>query len=203
MLGDPTKETVGQFLERWLRDSVAPSVRPSTLVGYTTNVRRHIVPVIGKLPLRKLNPAHLQALYAQKLEEGLAPATVRYIHAALHRALGQAVRWGLLPRNPADAVDRPRGASPDMKVLTPEEAAELPAVALDAGLPRIRFHDLRHTAASLLLAAGEHPKVVQETLGHSSITLTMDTYSHVLPGLKKQAAARMDEILAASKGKAR
>src|SRR5207253_265955 len=54
-----------------------------------------------------------------------------------------------------------------------------------AGLPEVRFHDLRHTAASLLLAMGEHPKVVQELLGHASITLTMDTYSHVISSMQR------------------
>jgi integrase len=61
-----------------------------------------------------------------------------------------------------------------------------------AGLPRIRFHDLRHTAATLLLLQGVHPKVVQERLGHSQISVTLDTYSHVLPSMGKEAAARLD-----------
>ena len=64
-----------------------------------------------------------------------------------------------------------------------------------AGLPAIRLYDLRHTAASLLLANGEHPKVVQEMLGHFSITLTMDTYSHVMPDMQEQSAARLDVLL--------
>src|ERR1051325_1345637 len=55
-----------------------------------------------------------------------------------------------------------------------------------AGLSQIRFHDLRHTAASLLLMLGENPKVVQERLGHSSITLTLNTYSHVIPSLRSE-----------------
>jgi len=57
-----------------------------------------------------------------------------------------------------------------------------------AGLPRIRAHDLRHTHATLLLQAGVHPKVVQERLGHSSITVTLDTYSHVIPAMQEDAA---------------
>jgi integrase len=65
-----------------------------------------------------------------------------------------------------------------------------------AGLRRQRFHDLRHSCASLLLAQGVHPRVVMETLGHSQIALTMNTYSHVLPPLQREAAARMDEVLA-------
>jgi len=67
-----------------------------------------------------------------------------------------------------------------------------------AGLPRQRFHDLRHACASLLLAQGVSPRVVMEVLGHSQITLTLDTYSHVMPGLQADAAARMHALLAPS-----
>ena len=62
----------------------------------------------------------------------------------------------------------------------------------------IRFHDLRHTHATLLLAAGVHPKVVQERLGHSQISLTLDTYSHVIPSLQDEAAEQFDKIVAYS-----
>jgi integrase len=64
-----------------------------------------------------------------------------------------------------------------------------------AGLPRIRFHDLRHTYATLALRNGVPVKVVSETLGHASITLTLDTYSHVLPDMQEDAAARMEQLL--------
>jgi integrase len=64
------------------------------------------------------------------------------------------------------------------------------------GLPRIRFHDLRHTAATLLLSAGEHPKVVSELLGHTEIGITLNLYSHVIPGLHERAAATFDQLLA-------
>lgn len=63
----------------------------------------------------------------------------------------------------------------------------------EAGLPDIRFHDLRHTAATLMLQQGVHPEVVQERLGHSAISLTLDTYSHVLPSMQEEAAKAMDE----------
>ncbi|MCC6642425.1 MAG: site-specific integrase [Deltaproteobacteria bacterium] len=67
-----------------------------------------------------------------------------------------------------------------------------------AGLPQTtRFHDLRHSAATLLLAQGVHPKIVQERLGHSTIALTLDTYSHVLKGLGAEAASKLDAILGA------
>jgi integrase len=67
--------------------------------------------------------------------------------------------------------------------------------ALPKPLPRIRFHDLRHTAATLHLAGGTHPKVVQEMLGHSTIGMTLDTYSHTGPSMQKEAAATMDRLL--------
>lgn len=66
-----------------------------------------------------------------------------------------------------------------------------------AALPPMRFHDLRHACASLLLVQGVHPRVVMETLGHSQISLTMNTYSHVLPALQREAADRMEAILVA------
>jgi integrase len=64
-----------------------------------------------------------------------------------------------------------------------------------AGLPEIRFHDLRHTCATLLLTRNVNPKIVSEMLGHSSIAITLDTYSHVLPNMRDQAAAAMEEAL--------
>jgi integrase len=64
-----------------------------------------------------------------------------------------------------------------------------------AELPRVRFHDLRHTAATLLLSARVNPKVVSELLGHASVAITLDIYSHVLPDMQQDAAATMDRLL--------
>jgi integrase len=64
-----------------------------------------------------------------------------------------------------------------------------------AGLPLIRLYDLRHSCATLLLAAGEHPKVVQERLGHSTIALTLDVYSHVVPGMQERASHKLEVLL--------
>jgi integrase len=64
-----------------------------------------------------------------------------------------------------------------------------------AGLPETRFHDLRHTCATILLKARQHPKFVQEMLGHASIAITLDTYSRVLPGMSDGLATAMDEVL--------
>ncbi|MBV8319184.1 MAG: tyrosine-type recombinase/integrase [Hyphomicrobiales bacterium] len=65
-------------------------------------------------------------------------------------------------------------------------------------LPRIRLHDLRHGHATHLLASGVHPKVASERLGHSRVGITLDLYSHVLPGMQEDAAARVDEALQAA-----
>ena len=62
-------------------------------------------------------------------------------------------------------------------------------------VPQIRLHDLRHTAASLMLAAGVHPKVVSERLGHASVAFTLDTYSHVAPAMESDAAERVAAML--------
>ena len=64
-----------------------------------------------------------------------------------------------------------------------------------AGIPHVRFHDARHSHATWLLEAGVHPKIVQERLGHSSIAVTIDTYSHVVPSLQEMAAQRIESIL--------
>jgi integrase len=64
----------------------------------------------------------------------------------------------------------------------------------EAGLEPIRFHDLRHTYATLGLQAGAHPKIVSERLGHSNIGITVDTYSHVIPALESDAATRVASV---------
>ena len=64
-----------------------------------------------------------------------------------------------------------------------------------ADVPRIRLHDLRHTNATLSLKAGVHPKVVSERLGHSSIAITLDLYSHVTPGISRDAAATVESMM--------
>jgi integrase len=62
-------------------------------------------------------------------------------------------------------------------------------------LPRIRFHDLRHACATHMLALGVHPKIASERLGHSRVAVTLDLYSHVMPGMQEEAAARVDDAL--------
>ena len=64
----------------------------------------------------------------------------------------------------------------------------------ERGLPRLRFHDLRHSHATLMLVQGVHPKIVSERLGHASVAITLDTYTHVLPSLQQQAADAFDDL---------
>jgi integrase len=308
-------QNVADFCRRWLEDVVKPSVRPRTYENYALNVRR-LTPYLGPRKLATLRPEDVQAAYRSLLDkDGLSARSVQQAHAVLHRALHQALLWGLVGRNVAEAVTPPRPVRREMRTLTQQQVSALFTATRDhhlhalwvvlattglrvgealglrwvdveaaggrllisramqrqqgrglvlvepktgrsrravhvsglvvkaleehqrrqegersaagaewhdnglvfckadgrpldsgmvswtlhqaldrAGLPRVRVHDLRHTAATLLLGHGVHPKVVQELLGHSSITLTLDTYSHVLPGLHAEAAARMSPI---------
>ncbi|GAC1340176.1 MAG: site-specific integrase [Candidatus Dormibacteria bacterium] len=307
--------TFGDFAATWLKASRA-SVRLTTWAGYERYLRIHVVPRIGRVPMARIGAADLQQLYADLLDDGLKPMSVRHVHAILHRVLGQAVRWDAAVRNVADLVDPPRVIRTEMSVLSPEEArrflaaaagdrlealyvlavttgmrrgellalrwkdvhldrAKLSVVATQqregglaiaetktarsrrsislpgitvaalrrrrmlqaeerlaakpgeweesgvvfttavgsliepgnllrrsffpllarAGVPRIRFHDLRHTAATLMLSEGIHPKVASEILGHSTVSITLDLYSHVTESVASEAAQRMDRLL--------
>jgi integrase len=312
---DAGKMTLGEYLERWLTDSVRGTVRTSTFERHEQIVRAHVNPTLGRVMLKNLTPPHVRGLISEKLESGLAPATVRKIHSTLHKALSGAVSDGLIPRNAAD-VKAPRPTPKEMRPLSEEEARTfleatrgdpfeaLYVLALTTGLrrgellglrwddvdlergtlrvgralvreggrhtvgetktrrgrrqvnltprtvrtlrthrkrqleekmhlvglyedsdlifathsgtpvnpenlvkrsfkpllresnlPDIRFHDLRHTCATLLLGRGVHPKLVQELLGHATIAMTLDTYSHYLPSMGDQAASAMGDAL--------
>ncbi len=309
------RETVAQFLRSWL-EAVRPSLRSNTWVRYEQYVRLHVLPTLGKISLTKLTPQHLQRLYAERLDSGLSPTSVHHLHAVLHKALDQAVRWNLVARNVADLVDPPRDRHFEIATLSPAQArllldaaagdrldalyvlalttgmrqgeilglrwrhVDLDGASLQvrgslqrlegkltvaatktehsqrrvsitasavvalrrhrvrqaeerlqlgaawqgddlvftneigapigasrllrasfhpllrrAGLPTMRFHDLRHSAATLLLGQGTHPKIVAELLGHSKIGTTMDLYSHVTPTMQREATLAMEAIL--------
>lgn len=312
MLADSGKLTVAGFLDKWLEDSARPTIRTGTYANYKSVVDNHIAPKIGGLRLDRLTPAHVQGLYGAMERAGASPHTRRLAHAVLHRSLKLAMKWGMVARNVADAVEAPRIDKKDIQPLTGAQVAKLfsaaegdrlealyivaiasglrlgelfglkwedvdldagaitvrrtlsevngklalkepktkksrrrvalPAIAVDAlhehrklmlseghldgpvfcnqaggffrrshfhaqqykpllkraGLPSIRFHDLRHTSATLLLEQGIHPKVVQERLGHSQISVTLDTYSHVMEGMQQEAAAKLDTMFRAN-----
>jgi len=92
----------------------------------------------------------------------------------------------------------PEGARRAVRRAWINDCAAVEEKALETtGLARMRPYDLRHSAATLLLAAGEHPKIVAELLGHAKVTLTLDTYSHVVPGMLDQPAQRMEDLVGA------
>lgn len=111
-----------------------------------------------------------------------------------HREKQQALRTMMGVRLTDDELvfSRPDGSPPKPDTVT--EA--FVKIARKAGLNGVRLHDLRHTHATLMLQQGVHPKIVQERLGHATIAVTLDTYSHVLPGLQEAAALRFDQGLA-------
>jgi integrase len=308
--------TVGEYLERWLKDSVKGTVRQSTYEVYGHMIRPHIVPGLGRVKLKNLTPAHVRSFYRDRLDTELAPATVHKMHVVLHKALDQAVSDGLIPRNAAKGVKVPQTKRKEIRPLSPEqtrtllEAARgdrleaLYVLALNtglrqgellalkwedveledavlrvqrtlirsggkvglgppktnksrrsvgltqgavealqahlsrqlhemermgslyspgglvfanetgglinpsnlrnrsfsrllkhAGLPHIRFHDLRHTCATLLLSRNVNPKIVSEMLGHSSVSITLDIYSHVLPTMQSSAVRALEDAL--------
>ncbi len=126
-----SKETLGHFIPVWLK-AIEKTIRPATLHSYERNLRLHVVPRIGTLPLVKIDAGVLNGLYSDLLTDGrkdgrggLSPRTVRYIHTILHRALKDAVRWHRLLRNPADAADPPRAAANASPEIITWEAADL------------------------------------------------------------------------------
>ncbi len=119
--------TVAEFLGEWLVSS-RPTRRPTTSVSYERCVRDHVVPHLGEVRLPELAPDHVRAWQAallrtpRRFRDGpLSPTTVRYCHRLLRRALQDALRWGLIDRNPCDAVDAPRPADTEMSVWSPPE----------------------------------------------------------------------------------
>ena len=124
----PERLTVEAFLERWLADDVG-RLDQYTVKNYTSNVRQHIVPEIGRIRLGQLQAAHVQALYTALAKKGLAPKTIRNAHGVLHAALERAVRWDLVPRNVAALATPPKATPPEFRTLTVEEARHLGRVA--------------------------------------------------------------------------
>jgi integrase len=308
----PDEMRLDQFLKEVWLPAIEPTVRPTTFVNYRSHVLHQIGDHLGSTPLPGLDGQTLNLFYARLRAHGrvngkggLSPASVRRIHATLHRALRDAVRWGYLSDNPADRCDPPRlkaGGFVEMKtwsstelarfletvrndqlfplwlllamtgmrrgeaiglrwmdldlnraqlsvrqalipvgakviVSQPKTARGRRVLALDSitvaalrelrpkalrdssglvfldgggcslnpiwvskrfrqlvtrsGLPRIRLHDLRHTHATLALEAGIHPKIVSERLGHATVSLTLDVYSHAVGHMQAEAAEQI------------
>lgn len=329
---NPEKMTFGEFLDKWLND-YARNRAHSTYYGYANIINLHVKPALGDIPLNRLHPSHLRDFYNRQLAEGrqdnkaskgraLSTTYVLTMHRVIHRALECAVKWELVGRNVADAVDPPRKRRKETVVLSREDiealldtlkgsylympvliavttglrmgeilglrwsdidfkkagiirvmqvqkyrkgingepagletgepktgksrrAVAMPEVlaeelkrhrleqkkdrlafgaayrdnglvcCLEDGRPinnstlgsvfrntarkmgyAISFHDLRHLHATWLVASGVPLKVVSERLGHTQISITADLYSHVTAEMQKEAARKIDELLA-------
>lgn len=116
------RKTVEQFLLQWLAEAAPRKLRVSTLASYTDLIKRHIIPELGRIVLSRLGPQDVQQFVNKKLATGLSPRTVQYLHAILRRALGQALKWGLVARNVATLADAPHVEHVEVEPLTPQEA---------------------------------------------------------------------------------
>lgn len=186
---DPTRQTIGDFLTRWLEDSVRGTLRPATYISYNGAIK-HILPTLGSVPLAKLTPQHLQRLYREKQEEGLT-RTVNLIHAVMHKSLSQAVKWGLVPRNVAALVDTPRPGTKEFQALTPEQAASLLQAAQED-----RLYALYVLAIACGLRQGELLGLKWEDLDEALGTLTV---RRQLQWLKVKAGEPYQPVFSAPK----
>lgn len=142
----PAKTTLAAYLEQWLGSYARPNLGPRTTEGYSTIVRRHIVPELGSYTLTQLKPERIQRYYGDMLdhgrsdcEGGLSARTVRHHAMVLHKALETAVAWGLLARNPADAVPPPKAQRPEWHLFTDGDARHFLEVARSSHLYPV-FH---------------------------------------------------------------
>src|SRR5918993_4377632 len=116
MVYETGKLTVGDYLDRWLRDSVKGTVKETTYANYSYITRVHISPALGRVKLKNLTPAHVRGFYGEKARTNLSAATVKKMHVVLRRALSQAVSDGVIPRNAADNVKPPRASAPGEEI---------------------------------------------------------------------------------------
>src|SRR5215217_5771158 len=314
---DAGKLTVGEHLAWWLEDVVKLSSSHRTYSTHAQEVHDHVAPTLGRIKLRGLRKAHIDRLYREKLDFGLSPSTVRRVHAVLHRALEEAVKGDLIPRNPAAHANKPKVKLEEPEPLDISQAAAflkaakgdrfealyilclmcglrqgealalhwrdidldggtlrvnlqlqrvrgggglrfsepknasrrsvgLPQRAVSAlqshrkrqleeklragplyqdgdlvfasrhgtpmdaqnivnryykplleraGLPPIRFHDLRHSCLSLLAQRGEPIRDLQALAGHATAAFTLQRYTHHYDASAKRTADAMSEIM--------
>ena len=117
----PDNILMSDYLKRWLSDYAKPNLSPRSHDRYSGIISKYLIPQLGNIPLSQLRPDHLQKHYSRGIKNGLSPQTVRYHHALLHVALKTAVKWGLIPRNVADAVNPPRRSSTVMQIWDEDE----------------------------------------------------------------------------------
>ena len=133
--GFDQRTTVGQHLESWFQ-AAASRLRPSTIVRYRNLIRHQILPALGQFRLAQLQPADVVGAMARWRAEGLSPRSVAQARAVLRAALGDAVRWGLVPRNVAQLASPPRIPRPEPRLIAPAEAERV--VAAMSGAPQLQ-----------------------------------------------------------------
>jgi integrase len=133
IIAPDARETMARFLTSWL-EGVKPTLRPRSWDRYEEHVRLHLIPTLGRIPLARLSPMDVQRANNELLKMGLAPATVGRAHAALRAALKQALRWQLIPSNPASLVTPPRVEHREMAALDPDQARRFLNAARDTPL---------------------------------------------------------------------
>lgn len=310
-INKPTSMTFGDYLNDWLRNR--RDLRDVTKKGYTTLIEKHIIPEVGRVKLVNINAMTIESLLSAIEEKGLSESFNKNVFKIIHKALSDAERKQMIPRNPAALISKPKVSKKEMAHWSPDEARDFLAVIADHrlaivfvlalhcgmrqgeilglrmsdidlqkkmlyirnilnfkrelqvgtktaagtrsisisafvveaihnrlliieseklnsvgkyndegflictkngrplpkhdchklwnrlldkhGMRKIRFHDLRHTCASLLLSLGIHPKIVQERLGHTSYKITMDLYSHLMPNMQSDASDALENLL--------
>ena len=126
---DTGKITVGEFLNRWLKDYAIPNTRPRTAERYESDIRLHIAPAISHIQLSRLAPSDIQTMEARLLERGKSASSVQHVHAVLREALKHAMRWGLTHRNVAEGVDPPKPHRPEIQPPSAEGVWEILGLA--------------------------------------------------------------------------
>jgi integrase len=310
-----TKMTLDEYLTNWLTSKMS-TMRQSTYTHFEHLSSAHIIPYLGKKKIVELRPEVIQGFYNRLREKGIGIPTIEKIHTVLHSALNQAMKMGIIPRNPVSATIPPRAKAKEMKILDDSQVSQMLITAKghryealyhlavttgmrqmeilglkwsdldwlrktirverqlvrpngdgirfsqpktkygkreialgsktisilrthyenmqteiqesglmwqennlifttsnrsaihprnllrnfknllrDSGLPLIRFHDLRHTAATLMLNHGIPVIVVSRRLGHARPSITLDIYGHLLPSMQSEAAELMDELV--------
>ena len=305
---DPSlgKTLFREWAEDWLASS-EPGLKPHTIAGYRTLLRKHITPTFGSMPLAKVRPVDVRKFVAELSAAGMSSSRVRSTYFLLQAIFRAAVESGYIGRSPCLGAKLPRAVVREMLFLSADEVRTIGEAVPDqyralievlaygglrwgeaaalrrkrvnvlrrrlevaeslsdvdghlhfgptkthqarqVALPRklneslrthlerfvekdrealvftspegdpmrlpnfrrrvwwpaldearisraVRIHDLRHTCASLLIAQGAHPKAIQQHLGHSSISVTLDRYGHLFPDQQDQVADALDEII--------
>ena len=124
LIFDSESLTLEEYLSRWL-DCVKGTIRPRAYLRYEQSCRLHVNPYLGSTKLHKLKPLQLQNLYRRKLDTGLSPRSVQIIHATLNKALKQAVKWLLIPNNPAQSANPPKAPNREMTSLSKDQVKAL------------------------------------------------------------------------------